>query len=91
MQQLLPSPAAVCNHQIVSHIAKHVCFHSTDLPAVADKRVYAEQAEEAAQREAQRLAEEEELREHRKNLQFKVCNGELGLSCSWPLVSSSRK
>ncbi len=30
------------------------------------------QAEEAAQKEARRLAEEEELREHRRNLQFKV-------------------
>lgn len=30
------------------------------------------QAEEAAQREAERLAEAEELREHRRNLQFKV-------------------
>ena len=45
---------------------------------MADNIMHAEQAEEAAQREAQRLAEEEELREHRRNLQFKVC-GE-----SWP-------
>ena len=82
MQQLLQGPAAVCNHQIVSHIAKHVCYHSNDLPGVAHETVYAEQAEEAAQREAQRLAEEDELREHRRNLQFKVCNGELSLSCS---------
>ncbi len=29
--------------------------------------------EEAAQKEARRLAEEEELREHRRKLQFKVC------------------
>lgn len=36
------------------------------------ERMYAEQAHEAAQKEAQRLAEEEELREHRRNLQFKV-------------------
>ena len=30
------------------------------------------QAEEAAQKEARRLAEDEELREHRRKLQFKV-------------------
>ena len=48
---------------------------------MADKHVYAEQAEEVAQRQAQRLAEEEELREHRRNLQFKVC-----IKSCWPSI-----
>lgn len=42
------------------------------MPGRCDPCCTTVQAEQAAAQEARRLAEEEDLREHRRNLQFKV-------------------